>query len=329
MSAADRRGSRGQRLAFLASLAILATGRAISADAPAAHFVDPKASMPKAMEQMALSKTGKVAAHLEDLAWRGDARAQLLLGTTYVDGKLVPRDLARGYAWLQVTADGGPWQYFSKGSPEKAREIANQLVRVLSGRELIEADAIAAQVRAELLQRWKDDIERAVRALTGQLPLSAQTVVSSHSTGGVTTEDPAWPNDGTLPGCAAIPSLKGCKMPADFGSQLHCTGVLPALDARASLSGKGAVIGKPTYPAASRRDSVEGLVGMMRHVDYTGWICSVTVSHSSGVPELDQAALEASRRWHVSPAKQAGTPVESLLHAGPTFSILGYSFSTW
>jgi protein TonB len=68
---------------------------------------------------------------------------------------------------------------------------------------------------------------------------------------------------------------------------------------------------KPKYPDTARRDGKEGRVLLRVLVNEEGRTASVQVNRSSGVESLDQAALEAIKRWRFSPARLGDRPVES------------------
>lgn len=63
---------------------------------------------------------------------------------------------------------------------------------------------------------------------------------------------------------------------------------------------------QPAYPPASRRLNEEGVVALAVLVDEQGRPVEVRVSHSSGFPRLDQAAMEGLRKWRFQAAMQAG-----------------------
>jgi len=68
---------------------------------------------------------------------------------------------------------------------------------------------------------------------------------------------------------------------------------------------------KPTYPETARRDGKEGRVLLRVLVNEAGRSAAVEVNHSSGVEALDQAAVEAIKRWRFLPARHGDSPVES------------------
>jgi len=68
---------------------------------------------------------------------------------------------------------------------------------------------------------------------------------------------------------------------------------------------------KPRYPESARRDGKEGRVLLRVLVNEEGRTASVEVNRSSGAEALDQAAVEAIKRWRFSPARHGDRPVES------------------
>jgi periplasmic protein TonB len=68
---------------------------------------------------------------------------------------------------------------------------------------------------------------------------------------------------------------------------------------------------KPEYPEEAKRLRQEGLVMLSVGVNAEGRVTDVSVGHSSGFPLLDQAAVQAVRRWTFDPATTLGVPVAS------------------
>ncbi|HVT08445.1 MAG TPA: TonB family protein [Polyangia bacterium] len=69
----------------------------------------------------------------------------------------------------------------------------------------------------------------------------------------------------------------------------------------------------PEYPIPSRRRREEGIVYLNVTVQPNGWPAAVSLNRSSGHPLLDQAALDAVRRWTFEPGRAGGVPVSSLV----------------
>jgi periplasmic protein TonB len=65
----------------------------------------------------------------------------------------------------------------------------------------------------------------------------------------------------------------------------------------------------PTYPAAARRSGQQGKVVLRVRIDIGGRPEKIELRASSGFDWLDQAALEAVKRWRFVPAMQGGEPV--------------------
>lgn len=68
---------------------------------------------------------------------------------------------------------------------------------------------------------------------------------------------------------------------------------------------------KPVYPAISRRLNEEGRVLLRVLVSAEGAALAVEIRKSSDYARLDQAALDAVRRWRFVPARQGGEHIES------------------
>jgi periplasmic protein TonB len=67
----------------------------------------------------------------------------------------------------------------------------------------------------------------------------------------------------------------------------------------------------PAYPESARRKRQEGVVELFMEVTSQGRVSSVKIYKSSGYPVLDQAALNAARRYRFKPATIGGIPVDS------------------
>src|SRR5262249_3523198 len=63
---------------------------------------------------------------------------------------------------------------------------------------------------------------------------------------------------------------------------------------------------EPIYPASERRANHEGVVRLQVQVDESGRVLDVQVAKSSGFPALDQAAVDAVKRWRFSPKMDNG-----------------------
>ncbi len=65
---------------------------------------------------------------------------------------------------------------------------------------------------------------------------------------------------------------------------------------------------KPSIPASVRLSSIDASVTCRWAVGVDGSTTNVEITSSSGIPALDQAVLDAVKRWRYSPALQNGVP---------------------
>jgi len=79
----------------------------------------------------------------------------------------------------------------------------------------------------------------------------------------------------------------------------------------------------PAYPALSRRAGEKGKVLLRVVVRPDGTPESVELRQSSGASRLDDAALDAVRRWRFVPARQGNTPISAAVIVPIVFSLEG------
>ncbi len=109
-----------------------------------------------------------------------------------------------------------------------------------------------------------------------------------------TTVDPA-PQPVALPTAPAAPRAAPPAPPS----------IVQASDLSARMvSGK-----PPRYPIESRRKKEQGTVVLSLVLGLDGQIASISVSRSSGFARLDDAALDAVRKWRWEPMIRGGQPV--------------------
>ena len=98
--------------------------------------------------------------------------------------------------------------------------------------------------------------------------------------------------------------------------------ILPLHSSTASSTNNGAISNPPPeYPVEARRLHQEGVALLGVEVSAEGRPTSVHIKRSSGVPVLDQAALDAVRRWTFEPARIGGLPVASSVDVPLRFSL--------
>ncbi len=78
---------------------------------------------------------------------------------------------------------------------------------------------------------------------------------------------------------------------------------------------------QPPYPPMSKRTGEEGRVLLWVMVDADGSPSKVEVKTSSGSPRLDQAALEAVRKWTFVPARRGSEAVAAPVLVPVSFSL--------
>jgi protein TonB len=78
---------------------------------------------------------------------------------------------------------------------------------------------------------------------------------------------------------------------------------------------------KPAYPPMSRRMGEEGRVSLLVMVEPDGSPSKVEIHVSSGFPRLDQAALEAVRKWKFVPARRGTEALASPIIVPLSFSL--------
>jgi protein TonB len=78
---------------------------------------------------------------------------------------------------------------------------------------------------------------------------------------------------------------------------------------------------EPSYPPTSRRLGEEGTVKLRILVDPSGRSKQVQVATSSGFPRLDQAAMEAVKRWRFVAATNGSSAIEAWTQVSVTFKL--------
>lgn len=117
-------------------------------------------------------------------------------------------------------------------------------------------------------------------------------------------EEPA----GAAPGAATAP-------PAPVAPPAAAPVIAPRTDA-AHLNNPA-----PAYPAVSRRMSEQGRVLFDVFILADGRVGEIKLRHSSGFSRLDEAALDAVRRWRYVPARRGNEPIPYWYIQPITFSL--------
>ena len=77
----------------------------------------------------------------------------------------------------------------------------------------------------------------------------------------------------------------------------------------------------PAYPILSRRVGQQGKVLLRVFVNAGGTADKVEIRSSSGFDRLDEAALDAVRRWRFVPARQGDKPIAAWVLVPITFTL--------
>lgn len=77
----------------------------------------------------------------------------------------------------------------------------------------------------------------------------------------------------------------------------------------------------PVYPKLSRKRKEQGTVLLLLLVDRYGQVAKIEIKQSSGFDRLDQAALQAVKKWQFSPAKQDGKAIDYWYEMPMNFSL--------
>jgi protein TonB len=86
----------------------------------------------------------------------------------------------------------------------------------------------------------------------------------------------------------------------------------------------------PDYPSSAKQKCEFGTVTVMLTIGTNGRVKNVEITHSSGYPDLDQAAVRAAQRWRFAPARRSGQKVETRQPYAIKFDLrneVGRSFS--
>ena len=284
------------------ALTMMATLTAATSDPlPESTFVD-------AMDLLQQKKYAQAIKVLEYRAALADQRAELMLGLIYTEGKWVPKDLARGYSWLQIANRD------TERAPGKHAQAAlDELGMRLSGADLIKADELTNAIREQRRQSSVAELATARARLAG-------TAVD------MTARDPVPRSAGPIDGCALDAAIRGC--PKDLKGTCALADDDPRTGPMPNASDPEALLTEPSYPRLARREGAEGTTLLMAHVDRTGYICRVVVARASHVPAIDESALDAVRLWRLKPAMDQGNPVESYYILGVTLQLEGYQLET-
>lgn len=302
----------------LAALIILMAGFALRvSDADSAD----RATYDQAMKLLKSGNDNQQAVKLfEEAAVDGSIRAAFMLGAIYLEGKYVPQNRPLGFAYLQLVAQGD--NPLDKPYRDKAQEWMRTSQASLSGSELIEADRLAAQIEEDSHTRRAAQLAPAMRVFTPESPIAYSPLIKFAKEPIELLPPPARDSETRYrAGCAGA-TQAGCPPDSKASNNKRCTGQLFSADTAPSAAAEGAILVEPVYPIGVARAGEGGSVNVLVHVDSSGWICGAAIAVPSGTPSLDNAVLDAIRKWKLKPAVKDGLPVESLFPLVFTFRIV-------
>lgn len=110
------------------------------------------------------------------------------------------------------------------------------------------------------------------------------------------------------PSGAAVPGPRGLEAPLGPSRDLPVPGALASVPELLDRGWVEAVI-RRHYPMSLQRAGIGGVVGVLLWVDSAGSVGFVNLGSSSGVPDLDRAALQVAPSLRFEPARREGRPV--------------------
>lgn len=119
-------------------------------------------------------------------------------------------------------------------------------------------------------------------------------------------------------------SAPGTEATAAPASTTHTSTAPPvAAQGEADLKPNPTESPRPFYPRAARQRGWQGVVTVLVHVAENGMPLEVAVKESSGHSVLDEAAVDAVKRWRFTPARHGGRPVTAAVEVPVRFSLEG------
>jgi protein TonB len=135
----------------------------------------------------------------------------------------------------------------------------------------------------------------------------AQPALSPPTGGSMTTVTEPASSSGPPGDAPAAPSNSSKSASAVASAPSHDAGSAAAITRSARPQGGYQV--RPSYPSSALRQGIQGTTMLKVHVLIDGRVGDVVVQQSAGHPDLDQAAIDAVRRWRFEPARRGNDPV--------------------
>ena len=153
--------------------------------------------------------------------------------------------------------------------------------------------------------------------------LAAAPPVVVRSVPSLVSAAPAVPGPSTDPPIPAVAGATGGAFPslASVEPAAAPVGAAPGMDRAPLFELPGLDNPWPDYPRLARRRGQEGEALLAVTVLADGALAAVELRTSSGYALLDEAALEAVRRWRFLPALEAGQPVQAVVDVPVVFRL--------
>jgi protein TonB len=171
----------------------------------------------------------------------------------------------------------------------------------------------APSTAARLARSLTTPLQRVAEAVTPAPPVSAPPV----STPAVPELPP--PVSSAAPGAGMTTSTEPVAAPGPpAGAPVSAPAVVASAPSRDTASAEaitqsarpqGGYQVRPSYPSSALRQGIQGTTMLKVHVLIDGRVGDIVVQQSAGHPDLDQAAIEAVRRWRFEPARRGSDPV--------------------
>jgi periplasmic protein TonB len=228
------------------------------------------------------------------------------------DGLHINRDKAAGFAAalvLHAVVLYGLWSYHIIPPPTEALTVFVNFINPTSPAKTAQPQPVAPKAVPT-----RQEIPRPVTPAAPQLMTSPAPVTS-----------PAQPVAPPPPVAKAVPAPTPVSTLVPPGAATvvgSAAGPQPVL-----LSGELSVScterTPPAYPKQSLRLGEQGKTVLLVELDELGRVANIEVKTKSGFPRLDEAAINAVKSWHCSPAKRNGVAVRSVALQPFNFALKG------
>ena len=273
---------------------------------------DATMSYEEALQQVQQGRGGEAVAVLQRLAEDDDSRAQLALGATLIEGKIVPADRTQGYAWLQIAWLGYGGTSHHTANQAAAHQMVQRAEAVLAGAELIHGERRGREFRDRRDAEWKDAVARARENLLAARDAGAPVDrVTEPMARGKTVEVTA--------GCGLVPNRSGCTRLSSRKDLADARCNEPPVSKPDVIATGDAKSGaRIEAPPLKGPPPVTCSILYQAHVDRHGFVCSLALVDGCGHPQLERTMIDSVARWRFAPAKQHGEPVPSRHVGGVT-----------